>query len=234
MPNSQPDETSAPDANADASGPRSRLRQARVEMYRQLVLDTGEEVFAETGYEATRVQDVAAAAGISLRTLYGVFPGKWELYCAIHERHTRRLMARVAAGFDRGLSPLDQILKAMDVYTRYHVEHPTWLRMHLREGNAWAMGATLRSPPQADAWQRGFQIACTTYDQAIDVGQLIDEDPPELMVRTAIATQQMRLAHWVEGGMKADPEVMIRRMQRQFIRLFCPPDVAAERLEALT
>ena len=61
---------------------KDRIRDARQAMYRDHILDAAEEVFAENGYEAAKVQSVAAQAGVSLATLYGVFETKWDLYRA--------------------------------------------------------------------------------------------------------------------------------------------------------
>ena len=40
--------------------------QARQRMYRELILQSAERVFARDGYHAARMQDIAAEAGISL------------------------------------------------------------------------------------------------------------------------------------------------------------------------
>ena len=60
--------------------PKKRLQEAKQIMYRNHILDVGEEVFAELGYEGTQVKMVAAQAEISLSTLYGHFKNKMELY----------------------------------------------------------------------------------------------------------------------------------------------------------
>ena len=48
-------------------------------MYRSLVVQAAEHLFATRGYERTKIQDVAAASGLSLGTLYSVFDGKADL-----------------------------------------------------------------------------------------------------------------------------------------------------------
>ena len=49
-------------------------------MYHDLVFDCAERVFAEEGFAESTMQDLAAEAGISLKTLYATFPGKDEIY----------------------------------------------------------------------------------------------------------------------------------------------------------
>ena len=55
---------------------RSPIASARAEMYRAVVLDAAERVFGQGGYHASKMQDVAREAGISLNTLYGAFASK--------------------------------------------------------------------------------------------------------------------------------------------------------------
>jgi TetR/AcrR family transcriptional repressor of nem operon len=52
-------------------------------MYRSLVLQAAEHLFGTRGYERTKIQDIAAASGLSLGTLYSVFDGKADLREAI-------------------------------------------------------------------------------------------------------------------------------------------------------
>lgn len=63
-------------------------------MYRELVIDAAERVFASRGYAGTRMQDVADEAGLAIATVYATIAGKEELYAAIHERNGRVLLAR--------------------------------------------------------------------------------------------------------------------------------------------
>src|ERR671910_2451309 len=44
------------------------------------IVDAATRLFGEKGYEATRTADVAAAAGVTERTLFRYFPSKESLY----------------------------------------------------------------------------------------------------------------------------------------------------------
>src|SRR5262249_13217196 len=57
----------------------SNLEAARSRMYHDLIFECAERVFAEKGFDESTMQDVAAEAGISLKTLYATFPGKNEI-----------------------------------------------------------------------------------------------------------------------------------------------------------
>ena len=54
-------------------------------MYRQVITQAAEAVFAKKGFADARMGEVALEAGISLKTLYATFPGKVELFAAIRK-----------------------------------------------------------------------------------------------------------------------------------------------------
>jgi AcrR family transcriptional regulator len=74
---------------------------------RERLLRAAADVFAERGYDGTRVADIAAAAGVSNGALYAHFPSKAELLVAALRTHGRRLLADLlAAGPDRSITEL--------------------------------------------------------------------------------------------------------------------------------
>ncbi len=72
-------------ANADTAAPgRARPRRARRKNARPgELLDAALDLFVEKGYAATRVEEVAARAGVSKGTLFLYFPSKEDLFKAV-------------------------------------------------------------------------------------------------------------------------------------------------------
>src|SRR5260370_39652317 len=64
---------------------------------RSRLLQAAADVFAERGYEGTRVADIAAAAGVSNGALYAHFASKAELLVAALRTHGRRVLADMFA-----------------------------------------------------------------------------------------------------------------------------------------
>lgn len=75
--------------------PKSTLRELSKQAVRQRVSDVAVELFAERGYDATTVEDIAAAAGISERTFFRYFPTKDEVFFSRAESDTRELVEHV-------------------------------------------------------------------------------------------------------------------------------------------
>src|SRR5437667_9039858 len=72
---------------------------------RQRLLRAAADVFAERGYDGTRVADIAAAARVSNGALYAHFASKAELLVDALRTHGRRLLADVfAADPDRSIT----------------------------------------------------------------------------------------------------------------------------------
>lgn len=67
----------------------------------QTILDAAAHVLAERGYSATTTNHVAAAAGVSIGSLYQYFPNKDSLIVALEERHLGHVHSVLAAAASR-------------------------------------------------------------------------------------------------------------------------------------
>ncbi len=67
--------------------PSPRLEPAA----RAALLDAARECFAETGFQGTRLVDVAGRAGLTTGAFYGYFPSKVDVFHALFDRYVREL-----------------------------------------------------------------------------------------------------------------------------------------------
>lgn len=92
---------------------------------RVLIEDAAARLFAEHGYAATTVEDIAAAAGVSKPMLYRHFESKKELQMKLLERRRDELAAAPLDEFLRNHSDPDQRLPAMiDAWFTHVEQHP--------------------------------------------------------------------------------------------------------------
>jgi AcrR family transcriptional regulator len=77
---------------------------------RERLLLAAADVFAQRGYDGTRVADIAAAAGVSNSALYAHFKSKAELLVAALRTHGRRVLADLLAA-DPGRPITDVLLE---------------------------------------------------------------------------------------------------------------------------
>jgi AcrR family transcriptional regulator len=204
--------------------PKEKARRARNELYRQLILEAAERVFAGKGVEDAKMEEIAGESGLSLGTLYSVFSGKAELVRAIHETRLREVLQRTIDVAPGANDPLELLLSGVRSYVEFFVLHPDYLRMHLREGYAWGLGgAAVSSRERAAAWSEGIAMQTALFERGVAEGIFCDRDP-ELMARMMIAMQQVQLADWVERNMSGDPSDLVADMQAQVRRSFCLGD----------
>ena len=215
----------SPESNAGNSAPEEGLGQAAI-------LDAAEAAFSVTGYAGTKMSEVARRARASLTTLYGRYESKMSLYRAVHHRRLQALMARIRAVSVPPDDLLGGMLEGVHVYLAFHMEHPNYLRMHLREGVAWSGPSELLSPEQVDAWSRGVERMARAFERGMDAGLYVRDDP-RLCARRVNAFHQVALSDWVERGMIERPRQLSRRIAHHFVRSFCEPSRVPELLERL-
>jgi AcrR family transcriptional regulator len=202
-----------------AAKARETLRRAQRDVHHQHILETAERVFAQRGYEGTRMADVAEECGVALATLYKLARSKEELYAAVHrERGGAMLEAAMRATGAAG-SAWQGLQNGVAAYVDFLVVHPDYLVLHLQESQPWALQPRFITTPQTKLWQSGLQMTVEVFRLAIDEGAVVDEDP-QLMARLMIAAHQVYLGEWVEKGMKEDPARLIARMQAHVERAF--------------
>jgi len=202
---------------------KEAARSARRGLHRTLVLEAAERVFAESGYEGARMQDVANEAGLALATVYATFRSKEEIFAAIHELRGRALLA-VAAGAAAGAGgarapALAALLGGVEAYVAFLAEHPDYLRIHLKESQPWALDPKFTTAEQRRQCREGLELTVSVFRAGIAEGSIRAGDPA-LFARLMIAAHQVFLAHWVEGGQKEPRPLLLERMRDFVTRSF--------------
>ena len=109
----------------------ARARSAKTSMYRTLVVDAAERLFATQGYERTKIQEIAGASGLSLGTLYSVFEGKADILEAIHDDRLGELFALASDAMTSPDRAASRLMQGNRIFIRWLTEHPDFLRIHL-------------------------------------------------------------------------------------------------------
>jgi AcrR family transcriptional regulator len=198
------------------------VKEERKSVYRQAINQAAERVFAAKGMDGSRMSEIAAEAGISLGTLYGVIDGKASLLFGIHETRIREFLDCIRAARDAHDETLASHLAVLRLGAQYFLDRPEFLLMCCRAGFGWAV----RFPPSTpgiELWSEGTSIPRELFARGIAEGIYFDDDP-ELMARKMLALKQADLTYWVDQGMKIPHEVVLDRLESQFIRAFCIRD----------
>jgi AcrR family transcriptional regulator len=199
--------------------PREEARKARHDVYRAHILEVAEEVFANRGFESAKLQEISERAGLSMGTIYAIFPGKDDLFRAILEDKGQELLRLVREVAARQQPPLEQLHALIESYIDYFVAHPTFLRMHLRAGTSWVVSPEPNAESRARIWEEVHSLQADIFRRGIAAGVFVEEDPG-LLARLFSAMDQVLLADWVGGGMKEPRDALVAKLDAIVARSF--------------
>jgi AcrR family transcriptional regulator len=110
--------------------PRRRLTATQ---RRAIIEQAASELFAERGYQATSIDDIATRSGVTAPVVYDHFASKLDLHRSLLERHfadLREIWQRQLRGED---PPEQRIARAIDAWFAYVQAHPYAWRMLFRD-----------------------------------------------------------------------------------------------------
>ena len=98
------------------------------EQNKRLTIEKGLELFIKNGVDQTTVKDVAAAAGLTERSVYRYFDSKADLVLAtaflFWERISKRVEQRVSEKGYQGMSGIEQIDIMLRFYAGLYMDNP--------------------------------------------------------------------------------------------------------------
>ncbi len=185
-------------ATPGAPGLRARKRQQTRERLTRAAM----ALFLERGFEATTLDDIAAAADISRRSFFHYFASKEDVVLAWQEESTAALVAAVAArpASESMLTAAENAILAMV--------------RQLEPGEAIAMACLKRDNP---ALQARDQVKYEKLERALAeaLGKRAGHRAEKLQARLVamIATGTMRIGGeiWAAEGAREKPEALAKR-----------------------
>ena len=100
---------------------------------RSLILAAAVRVFAQQGYEASRVGDVAKEAGVAYGLVYHYFGSKDAVLEAVFHEQWGRLLAAVALAEETGETAPEQLELVVKIVLRAWRDDPDLVRLLVRE-----------------------------------------------------------------------------------------------------
>ena len=199
--------------------PRDEARKARNNLYRQHILDAAEKVFADRGFETAKVQEISDLAGLSMGSIYAIFPSKTDIHKAILEERAVQMLGLARDVVARNAAPVETLNELIRAYVGYFLAHPNFLRMHLRQGTSWVLSPTPGTDSQIEHWKEIHELQTEVFRRGVASGAFVDEDPAYL-ARLFSAMDQVLLADWVDNGMQTGESELVQRLQALVERSF--------------
>lgn len=95
---------------------------------RAQLIEVGRKAFAEKGYEATSVEEIASRAGVSKPIVYQHFGGKEGLYAVVVDREMTQIVALISEAIATGTAR-ERVDKAALAFLTYVADHPDGFRV---------------------------------------------------------------------------------------------------------
>lgn len=115
------------------TAPQPGLRERKKQATRDALVVAALERFSTDGFEATTVEEIASAAGVSPRTFFRYFRTKDDVVLGEHQRRMATMRERLAAS--SGTDPLTDALAAVRAYVD-DLEHHRWSLQALHQLSA--------------------------------------------------------------------------------------------------
>ena len=100
---------------------------------REQLLAVGRKLFAEKGFEATSVEEIAATAEVSKPVVYEHFGGKEGLYAVVVDREIQQLLAQVTGALGQAAHPRALLENAAQALLAYIEESTDGFRILVRD-----------------------------------------------------------------------------------------------------
>jgi AcrR family transcriptional regulator len=172
--------TDARQRHRPVSGESTSLREQRRDRARELsrnqILDAAELIFAEKGYHATTLKEVAELAEFSVGSVYTFFESKDDLYLQTFVRRGTEFLPGMRAAAVDGAGALAQLHALADFEVRFFREHPAFGRLVLRNtGMAANLEPTLDSVMRA-RFDESMGIEADVFRRGQASGELVPGD----------------------------------------------------------
>lgn len=170
---------------------------------RRQLLEVAQEVFAEQGFHATSMDDVAVAAGVTKPVLYQHFDSKRLLYRELLDDVGQRLLDAIAAATAAAESPRHQVENGFAAYFRFVLEQQSAFRLLFG-------GGSRRDEEFADTVRRVENTIAEAIAALIEAD--IDDEHRLLLAQGIVGLAEGTGRYWLSNGLDLDPDVVASRI----------------------
>ncbi|MCP2246234.1 TetR/AcrR family transcriptional regulator [Lentzea aerocolonigenes] len=112
---------------------------------REQLLDVSRALFAEKGFEATSIEEIAHRASVSKPVVYEHFGGKEGIYAVVVDREMQRLMDQIVTALDGGSHPRELLEQAACALLDYIDDSTDGFRILVRDSPVASSSGTFSS-----------------------------------------------------------------------------------------
>jgi AcrR family transcriptional regulator len=170
---------------------------------RRQLLDVAQEVFADQGFHATSMDELAEAAGVTKPVLYQHFESKRELYLELLEDVGQQLLDKIALATAEAATPRQQVENGFSAYFRFVADQRSAFRLLFGGGGR-------RDEEFDDAVRRVESTLAEAIALLIEAD--IDGEHRRLLAQGIVGLAEGTARYWIAQELDLDPDVVAARI----------------------
>lgn len=199
----------------------ANLRQAQKQMTRRLLLESGLELFTTKGYAATKVDEIATAAGTTRVTFYAYFPSRTDLMKALIDERLNEALQRVRSP-EHGSTAQDLVATVADgtaegigAWLRRTADSWPEIRPIIRVGR----DAAAVDPELRDLVDRWMEEAISDIEDGLTQAGRFAPHQRRFKGVLAMAELDYVAQHWGSADWKLSREQLLDELSASWVRL---------------
>ncbi|MCQ4210895.1 MULTISPECIES: TetR/AcrR family transcriptional regulator [Streptomyces] len=199
----------------------ANLREAQKQMTRRLLLESGLDLFKTKGYAATKVDDIAKAAGTTRVTFYAYFPSRSDLMKALIDEQLNDALQRVRSpehgSTAQGLvaTVTEGTPEAIMAWLRQAADSWPTIRPIIRIGR----DAAVVDPDLTDLVERWLEEAISDIEDGLTAAGRLEPHQRHFRGVLAMAELDYVAQHWDRTDWKLTREQMLDELGASWVRL---------------
>lgn len=189
------------------------------------ILDAAATLFAENSFEGTRIDDIAAKAGVNKATIYYHIGGKEKIYHVVLLKHFTDTADALESALDNCQDPLEGLIGIIRLSAEaFSVDD----RLPRTVAHEMAGGSVRFTPEIAAAYERIYKLTQKFLKQGVEQGRLRDVNPGAIhilidgallvnTINTPFRREQSNVLIREEMASNADMAVLLENILRGFI-----------------
>ncbi|MFJ8930011.1 MULTISPECIES: TetR/AcrR family transcriptional regulator [unclassified Streptomyces] len=199
----------------------ANLRQAQKQMTRRLLLESGLELFTTKGYAATKVDEIATAAGTTRVTFYAYFPSRTDLMKALIDERLNEALQRVRSP-EHGSTAQDLVAtvaggaaEGIAAWLRRTADSWPEIRPIIRVGR----DAAAVDPELRDLVDRWMEEAISDIEDGLTQAERFEPHQRRFKGVLAMAELDYVAQHWGSTDWKLSREQLLEELSASWVRL---------------
>jgi AcrR family transcriptional regulator len=198
----------------DSEAP-SRLKERMRQVARDTILDAAERVCVRHGFDGGRMEQIAAAAGVSVGTLYNYFSDRRALVSALVEERRAELLDRVDAALAEAPEDPVERLRALARSVLEHVEaHRGFVTLLIQEAPDAGKGAGLAGPTRTFM---ALQSRAREVLERVRAQRRLRDEDPVLLSHLFTGALRAVIVYGITEHRTGDPKATADRVLRCFL-----------------